>query len=331
MPTNAIELPSGGWLVTEQGGRIVAAGADGSTRTFLDIRDRVSAGGEMGLLGLALAPDFERSGVFWIDYTAAAPRRTVVSSFTSAGGQADPASERVVIEVEQPFANHNGGQIAFGRDGYLYVALGDGGSGGDPQGNGQNTSTLLGSLLRLDVSDRARYQVPADNPFVGQDGRPEIWAYGLRNPWRFSFDRATSRLWAGDVGQNAWEEIDVITRGGNYGWNVLEGAHCFRAESCDQSGKIPPVFEYPNPAQGCSVTGGFVYRGSAMPELVGAYVYADYCSGSIWALRYADGRVTAQAQIAKVDIHISSFAQDRAGEIYALEHATAGGIYRIVR
>lgn len=330
--TGLHQLPDGGWLAVEQAGRIMDfREGDAEASVFLDLRDRVLSGGEQGLLGLALAPDFESSGVLFVNYTADGPRRTVVSSFTSSGGTADPASEAVILEVEQPFANHNGGQIAFGPDGMLYVALGDGGSGGDPMGHGQNTETLLGSLLRFDVSDRTRYQVPEDNPLVGQGGRPEIWAYGLRNPWRFSFDTATGTLWLADVGQSSWEEIDVISGGGNYGWNVMEGEHCFRTASCDQQGLVLPVFEYARAGDECSVTGGFVYRGAAVPELRGAYVYGDYCSGRVWALRSSDGQAGAQAEIARSGVRISSFAQDLAGEVYVLEHSAQGRIFRIVQ
>ena len=218
---------------------------------FLDIRDRVSnRGSEEGLLGLALDP--QSDGYFYVYYSAADPRRSVVSRFAygsegqpTVGPSADPDSELIILEIEQPYANHNGGQIAFGPDGFLYIGLGDGGAAGDPRGNGQDTSTLLGSILRIDVSEATPdqpYAIPPDNPFADGGGRPEIWAYGLRNPWRFSFDRETGDLWTGDVGQNQWEEIDLIERGGNYGWNTLEGNHCFNPrENCDRENKIPPV------------------------------------------------------------------------------------------
>ena len=330
--TGAHQAPDGRWFVVEQPGRILTfREGDAQATVFLDVRSRVNAAGdEEGLLGLALAPDFDRSGVFFVNYTASGPRRTVVSSFASTGTAADPASEAVLLEVAQPFSNHNGGQIAFGPDGHLYVALGDGGSGGDPQGHGQNVETLLGTLLRIDVSDRRAYRVPADNPFVGQAGRDEIWAYGLRNSWRFSFDLETGALWAGDVGQNEWEEVNLITRGGNYGWNVMEGTHCFRTAQCDRSGLIIPITSYPNSgATGCSVTGGFVYRGAAIPALRGAYVYGDYCSGTVWALRHDGARATIEDEIGSAGFRIGSFAQDRDGEIYVLEHATRGGIHRL--
>jgi glucose/arabinose dehydrogenase len=332
---------SGRLVVTEQAGRaLVFEEREEAARAavFLDIRDRVNAGGnEEGLLGLAFAPDYSQSGHVYVNYTASNPRRTVVSRFTARGAAADPASELIVLQVNQPFANHNGGQIAFGPDGFLYIGLGDGGSGGDPQGNGQNLGVLLGKLLRIDVAGATAqqpYRVPADNPFVERSGaRGEIWAYGLRNPWRFSFDPATGRLWLADVGQNAWEEVDVIVRGGNYGWNRMEGAHCYAPQvtDCDRSGLVLPVAEYPRAGGDCSVTGGFVYRGEEIAALRGAYVYGDYCSGRVWALRYDGARVTEQGQLAAGNIRISSFAVDGRGNLYALAHGPGGGIFRLAR
>jgi len=325
--TGAQHAPDGSWYVLEQPGRVLVV-RDGQSRLFLDVTGRVNAdGNEEGLLGLAFSPQFAQNGVYFLSYTASNPRRSVVSSFTVTGG---PSSEAVILQVDQPFSNHNGGQIAFGPDGLLYVALGDGGSGGDPLGHGQNRATLLGDLLRIDVSDRTRYTVPPSNPFVGQAGvRPEIWAYGLRNPWRFSFDMASGDLWLGDVGQSGWEEINLIQRGGNYGWNRMEGNHCFSPQTgCSTSGLVGPVLEYPTRPPECSVTGGFVYRGSTIPALRGSYVYGDYCSGKIWALRVVNGRVES-AQIASAGFNISSFAQDRDGEIYVLQHAGAGVIRRL--
>jgi len=328
------------WLATEQVGRVhlIFPGSQASPEPdagiFLDISNKVSTGGnEEGLLGLALAPDFATSGVFYVYYSAAVPRRSVLSRFESAGNAGIPESETVILEVEQPFANHNGGQIAFGPDGYLYIGLGDGGSARDPQGNGQNLETLLGSILRIDVSGGgAGYTVPPDNPFVGQgSARGEIWAHGLRNPWRFSFDGATGELWVGDVGQNTREEIDLVVAGGNYGWSVMEGFDCLDGgSSCDQDGLLPPVTDYDNGAGDCSVTGGFVYRGSGIPALQGAYVYADYCSGKIWALRYDGAEVTEQQQIAQAPFPVSTFAQGDDYEVYVLDHSGSGGIYRLV-
>jgi glucose/arabinose dehydrogenase len=333
--TGLYQIPSGSWLATEQAGRVRLIDRAGTQATvFMDLTDRVSTdGAEEGLLGLALAPDFVDSGEFYVYYSAADPRRSVLSRFSSTNAAGDAGSEQVILEVDEPFSNHNGGQIVFGPDGFLYIGLGDGGSGGDPRGNGQNPATLLASILRIDVSGGgAGYTIPADNPFVGQgNARAEIWAYGLRNPWRFSFDMATGQLWAGDVGQSTREEIDIIVKGGNYGWNVMEGFGCLDGGSgCNQNGLLLPVTDYANGGGDCAVTGGFVYRGSAIPALQGAYVYGDYCSGKIWALRYEDGEVTAEAQLAQTGFRISSFAQDGDGELYVLETSRSGGIYRLV-
>ena len=328
--TGAFQGPDARWYVLEQPGRILTfREGDANATVFLDIRDHVEFGGEKGLLGFALAPDFARTGVFFVDYTRGGPLRTEITSFTSNGTVANKTSEAVILEIAQPFDNHNGGQLAFGPDGYLYIGMGDGGSGGDPMRNGQNKNVLLAKLLRIDVSDRTRYRVPSDNPFAAGGGRGEIWAYGLRNPWRFSFDTGTGALWLGDVGQDAWEEIDIVSRGANYGWNIMEATHCYNASSCATAGLTLPVFEYPH-SLGCSVAGGFVDRGAA-PDLRGVYVYGDYCSGRIWGIRYASGQVVAQAQIATAGFSIGSFAQDRSGEVYVLQYASSGGIYKITR
>ena len=338
--TGAFQASDGRWYVLEQPGRILTLReGDAGAQVFLDMRSRVESGGEEGLLGFAFAPDFDRSGVFFLDYTAGDPRRTVISSFTSTANSAgsgtvpvaNSASEAVILEIAQPFANHNGGQLAFGPDGYLYIAMGDGGSGGDPFRNGQNKNALLGKILRIDVKDRTKYVVPPDNPFANGGGRGEIFALGMRNPWRFSFDREGGALWVGDVGQDRYEEIDLVTKGGNYGWNVMEGNHCYNAATCDTGGLVAPVFEYGHDAGACSITGGFVYRGAAVPDLRGAYVYADYCNGRVWAMRYASGQVAAQDQVTATGFQVSSLAQDQKGELYVLQYAAAGGIYRIVR
>ena len=323
-------------LVAEQDGRIWAFDPTSSevpaATEFLDITDRVSSRrSEEGLLGLALDPT--NAAHLYVYYSAADPRRSVVSRFTLAADRSrvDPDSELVILEVEQPYANHNGGQIAFGPDGYLYIGLGDGGSAGDPLGSGQDTSSLLGAILRIDVSQSgpARlYSIPPDNPFVSGGGRGEIWAYGLRNPWRFSFDRETGELWAGDVGQNRWEEIDIIQQGGNYGWNRMEGNHCFGArDGCDPTGTVLPVWEYSLDGEPCSVIGGYVYRGSAIPWLRGVYVYGDFCSGEVSGLRYADGQVVEHQRLADTDLRIMSFAEDNDGELYLLSQKS--GIYRL--
>jgi glucose/arabinose dehydrogenase len=251
---------------------------------------------------------------------------------TKDADRADPASEEIVLAVQQPYANHNGGQLAFGPDGYLYIGMGDGGSANDPYGNGQKMSTLLGKLLRIDVESGVRpYAVPPSNPFVGKkEVRPEIWASGLRNPWRFSFDRATGDLFIADVGQNRFEEVNVqpaSSKGGeNYGWNVLEGSHCLRSKTCDTAGLVPPAAEYDH-GRGCSVTGGMVYRGKVLPHFQGNYVYGDYCSGRIWGMREEDGRWNP-AELADTRLSISTFGEDEAGEVYVADHSN-GGIYRL--
>ena len=325
---------SGQVYVVEQHGvvhRIDPATPD-RTDVFLDISPRVSRrGNEEGLLGLAFDPGFAENGRFYVYYSAASPRRSVLSRFEMGrGGLSDAASESVLLEVPQPYPNHNGGMIEFGPDGMLYVALGDGGSAGDPRRHGQNLGTLLGTILRVDVTSEggAPYAIPSDNPFVGQSGaRGEIWAYGLRNAWRFSFDRETGDLWTGDVGQNALEEVDIVRRGGNYGWNEMEGSRCFRP-ACDPGAFEPPVTEYGR-EMGCSITGGYVYRGQRLPDLRGVYLYADFCSGRIWGLRHNGERVTEQAQLARAEFQVPSFGEDEAGEVYVL--GFDGGIYRFAR
>ncbi len=320
---------SGRLFVTLQPGIVMVFPNDpdaASADTFLDIRDRVSnKGNEEGLLGLAFDPKYAESGQFYVYYSAAGPRRSVLSRFSVPPGStaADPASELVLLEIPQPFSNHNGGQIAFGPDGYLYVGLGDGGRAGDPFDNGQDTSTLLGSILRIDVGsvgERGGYGIPPDNPFraAGDGSRPEIWAYGLRNPWRFSFDLETGDLWVADVGQNQYEEVDLIEPGGNYGWNVMEGNSCFSPSTgCSTEGLIRPVVQYGR-EDGCSITGGYVYRGSRLPSLRGAYVYGDFCSGRIWALRYDGTVVSEHLELIDSELRISSFGLDESGELYVL-------------
>ena len=327
-------------FITEQRGVIYAFAASQpqpGSHVFLDINDRVNQGGnEEGLLGLAFDPHYAENGYFYVYYSAANPRRSVVSRFSRDQGNpgvAAPQGEVIIMEVGQPFSNHNGGQLAFGPDGYLYIGLGDGGSAGDPQGNGQNLGTLLGKILRIDVSGlpaTGGYKIPGDNPFVNTAGaRAEIWAFGLRNPWRFSFDKETGLLWAGDVGQNMWEEIDIITKGANYGWNIMEGSHCYSpAAGCNQSGLTLPVVEYDH-SKGCSVTGGYVYRGDKVPSLQGHYIYGDYCSGNIWALGYHDNTVTRNILIAESGLNITSFEEDLAGNLYILSRE--GGIFTLVQ
>lgn len=304
---------------------------------FLDIRDRVESGGEKGLLSIAFHPRYRDNGLFFVDYTArdATGLHTRVSRWRRATTErADPKSETVLLHIGQPYSNHNGGQLAFGPDGYLYIGMGDGGAANDPHGHGQNPGSLLGKLLRIDV-DRAAgaqpYAVPPDNPFVKKQGyRPEIWALGLRNPWRFSFDARNGALWLADVGQNQVEEIDVIRKGGNYGWNVMEGDICTPAVNprCDPSGFEPPIYTYRHP-EGFSVTGGFVYRGTAIPGLCGAYLYADYVSKRLWVLRARDGRVVTQGELQRMPHSVSSFGQDEDRELYLADHS-AGKIFKIM-
>ena len=319
---------SGRAFVVEQGGIILtfdSAATTSTVDTFLDIRDRVNKSGwEEGLLGLAFHPQFESNGFFYVNYTAASPRRTVISRFTASPAStnaADKSTEQITLTFEQPYANHNGGCLEFGPDGYLYIATGDGGSGGDPHNNGQNTQTLLGKILRIDVNSTEggnQYAIPDDNPFASAtDGsRGEIYAYGLRNPWRFSFDLPTGRLWAADVGQDAIEEIDIIENGKNYGWSVMEGKNCFKPTTgCDTAGLALPVFQYTH-ADGQSVTGGYVYRGERAPSLQGKYIFADFLSGRIWALSYTVGQPASVQQLPKTELSISSFGVDARGELY---------------
>jgi glucose/arabinose dehydrogenase len=330
---------SGRLFVIEQPGRIrIVTDGTVTEAPFLDITDRVgSSGNEQGLLGLAFAPDYGTSGRFYVDYTDA-NGNTVVSRFTASGDAADPASEETILTQEQPYPNHNGGCLAFGPDGFLYIGFGDGGSQGDPNGNGQNLGTWLGKILRIDpsqASGETAYTVPESNPFVGTDGAlPEIAFYGLRNPWRFSFDRESGDLWIGDVGQNLYEEIDfvpaaeAVTGGQNFGWRIKEGDSCYDADTCDDTGLTPPVFVYAHEVGGCSVTGGYVYRGSAVPSLVGTYLCGDYCSGLVWGIGPdGNGGFTA-ANPVESGLSISSFGQDEAGELYVTDIG-GGGVYRI--
>ncbi|HKW14760.1 MAG TPA: PQQ-dependent sugar dehydrogenase [Candidatus Krumholzibacteria bacterium] len=318
-----------------------------TSAVFLDLRSRVDhSGNEMGMLGLAFHSDFGSHPEFFVDYTASwmtanggmpepiLKRITRVSRFTAPAKQSGgiASSEEAVIEIDQPYTNHNGGQVAFGPDGMLYIALGDGGSAGDPQGNAQNVRALLGKLLRIDVSKKP-YAIPPDNPFAPrplvatdrpESARGEIYAYGLRNPWRFSFDRATGQLWTGDVGQNTYEEIDIIEKGKNYGWDCREAAHAFQpaSQQCDlcktAHDLVDPVWEYGR-TQGISVTGGYVYRGKALPDLVGWYVYADYGSGNVWALRMENGKAVNRL-LANAHAFISTFGVDENDEIYLCAH-----------
>ena len=322
-------------FVVEQGGlvRIFRDGAVDPT-PFLDLRERVGTGGERGLFGLVFHPDHASNGYVFVHYTGT-DGDTRVSRFRVSGNpdEVDPGSETILLTAEQPFSNHNGGHLAFGPDGYLHVALGDGGSGGDPEGNGQDRSTVLGAILRLDVDGGAPW-VPADNPFVDDpEARDEIWAYGLRNPWRFSFDRETGDLWIGDVGQNRREEIDWLPAGGsggeNFGWNVMEGTECYDAAECDRTGLVLPVHDYATGSDGtCSVTGGFAYRGTAIPDLRGRYIFSDFCAGWVRALAHDAGVVSGVTTLATGLTRVTSFGEDGNGELYVLE--IGGTVWRLV-
>ena len=323
-PIGAVAVPSdNAWWILEKGGTIrrVDESLPDLATTVADLSDRVESGSsEAGLLGLAFHPDFAQNGRVYVSYTApGAPLTSVVARYTSSDGgrTLDPTSETIVLTLDQPYANHNGGHVLFGPDGMLYVGFGDGGSGGDPQGNAQNTGSLLGKILRLDVDGAAPYAIPPDNPFAVGGGRAEVWAFGLRNPWRFHFDRATGTLWAADVGQDAWEEIDIIEAGRNYGWNVREGAHCYNQSTCETAGLTDPVAEYGRDG-GCSITGGYVYRGTTVP-LAGAYLFGDFCSGNLWALaRTADGGYQSHL-IADTALNIASFAENDHGELLIVD------------
>ena len=327
---------SGALYVVEQAGRISTISASGgSAQPFLDISERVHSGGEQGLLGLAFHPDFEANGRFFVDYTDT-HGDTVVSEFVRPpDGVLDTTAERVLLHVNQPFSNHNGGMLAFGPDGYLYIGLGDGGSGGDPNGNGQNPATLLATILRIDVDSGDPYAIPPDNPFANGAGgaRPEVWDYGLRNPWRFSFDRLTGGLFIGDVGQDTREEIDAEPAGSggrNYGWNIMEGDQCYGRSTCARGGLTPPAAAYGRD-ENCAVTGGYVYRGSPV-------------SGALWRLRLLrllqrqavgprraarlSGAQPRVYELGRSGLGPSSFGEDEAGELYIVDHS--GSIYRLV-
>jgi glucose/arabinose dehydrogenase len=322
--------------VVEQAGLIRVVGADGVTADtpLLDLTAAVTFGGEQGLLGLAFHPDYADNGRFFVDYTRAPDGATVISQFNAVDGVADPASERQLLVIEQPFDNHNGGMIAFDATGMLLIGTGDGGSGGDPFGAGQDPGVLLGKLLRIDVDGGEPYGIPPDNGFVDSDAhRPEIHATGLRNPWRFSVDPEGGHVYIGDVGQGAWEEVSVLPGGAgglNFGWNAVEGPDCF-LEGCNVSAYTAPVLSYGHD-EGCSIVGGYTYRGTAQPALEGIYLFGDYCSGTIWAA-VADEMLAGEAQavrVASFDGRLVSFGVDEVGELYAVDkegrilHVVAG-------
>ena len=337
--------------VAEQRGTIRVMEADEPLGIYLDIRDRVGEINlEGGIMGFAFHPDYAENGYVFVGYVAGtgATRRTVVSRFVRSAEdppRADPASEEVLLEVAQPEFNHNGGSVAFGPDGYLYIPLGDGGNSATQAVNGQDPTTLLGSVLRIDVDNLdpgLPYGIPPDNPFADSDGperdgperdgpeRDEIYAWGFRSPWRMSFDAATGDLWLGDVGQDRYEEVDRVVRGGNYGWDVMEALHCYNPRTdCSMEGLVLPVWEYDR-GDGRSVTGGYVYRGATLPELIGTYIYGDFISGKIWSLDVdSESGMVTNTELLEADFLVSSFGEDADGELYALDYF--GSVYRIVR
>ena len=323
-------------FVVEQVGRIrIIQNGQLLETPFLDIRSRVLSGGERGLLSMVFHPNYATNGFFYVNFTDQPGGHTRVERFTVTAGSpnvANAASSKLIIAINQPFSNHNGGQLAFGADGKLYIGMGDGGSGGDPLNHGQDRSTLLGDLLRIDIDAGDPYAIPADNPYAGSTQfRPEIWAYGLRNPWRFSFDRTDGVIYIADVGQNQYEEINAVSAtqaGVNYGWRTMEGAHCYNTTNCTTTGLQQPVHEYTH-ADGCSITGGYVYRGSRIPGLVGHYLYSDYCTGFLKSFKLVNRAATDHRTWNIGDIgSVLSFGQDASGELYIL--TSNGRVSRII-
>ena len=319
-----------GLYVAQKTGRVIAVrNGRVDPSPVLDLSEQVSLGSEQGLLGLAFSPSGQHLYVNFTDTNG----DTRVAGYAMRKGRADPATRRDVLLVDQPYSNHNGGNLVFGPDGYLYIGLGDGGSGGDPHGNGQSLTTLLGKMLRVDPrpSGERPYAIPRDNPFVDRPGaRPEIWAYGLRNPWRYSFDRETGDLWIGDVGQSGWEEVDFQSSGSsggeNHGWNLMEGDHRYAGDD-PPAEAVRPVFEYSHDGGGCTVTGGYVYRGESIPDLYGSYVFGDFCLGELSALRLRNGRVIDHRVLGPLVPNLSSFGEDPRGELYAM--SLGGELYRL--
>jgi glucose/arabinose dehydrogenase len=337
-PISITVSPDGWLLVNERMGRVIAVDPEsGSTEVALDISDRVIGQGEQGLLGLALHPNWPDDPRAYVHYSSLeGDGDTVLSEFRVTDDplppRLDPTTERVLLTVDQPYVNHNGGQLAFGPDGFLYMGLGDGGSGGDPHGNGQNPDVLLGKILRLNVDGDGGYAIPPENPFADGGGAPEALLIGLRNPWRFSFDRETGLLWIGDVGQSLVEEIDrvdpVADAGANLGWNVMEGSQCFSEENCSADGLTLPVAEYGHDL-GCSVTGGYVYRGDAIPDLRGWYLFSDFCTGTLFGIPSDTEGVIGPRTLFDPGFSVSTFGEDPDGELYVADLG-GGKIYRIV-
>jgi len=322
-------------FVVEQAGRIrIFQNGSLLSTPFLDIQNRVTSGGERGLLGIAFHPDYRNNRRFFLNYTNNRPTlKTIIAEYQTSASNSNVAqtTERVLREINQPFDNHNGGQLLFGPDGYLYIGMGDGGSGGDPQNNAQNLDSLLGKMLRIDVDGAQPYAIPPTNPFVNRSGADEAWAFGLRNPWRFSFDRLTGRLFAADVGQTTREEVDIIERAGNYGWRRYEASLCYNPTSgCENPApEFPfqfPIAEYGR-AEGVSVTGGYMYRGQLFPELIGTYLFSDYGSGRIWGLTETSLGTWTRTELFRSGLSVSSFGEDEAGEVYVVNHS--GSIHRI--
>jgi glucose/arabinose dehydrogenase len=323
-------------FVVEQPGRIrIIKNGQLLATPFLDITSKVSSGGERGLLSVAFHPSYAMNGFFYVNYTDLLGNTRVERFKVTANPDvADITSSRLILTVAQPFANHNGGLNVFGPDGMLYIGLGDGGGAGDPQGNGQNLGTLLGKILRIDVDHSDPYTIPADNPFVGRAGaRGEIWAFGLRNPWRFAFDKLGGLLYVADVGQDRFEEVDVVvstTAGVNYGWNIMEGLSCFNSSACSQTALELPALVYDHSVGACSIIGGYVYRGTVLTEIIGHYFYSDYCAGFLKSFRYQNGRTTEEHTWNVGNIgSVTSFGEDSAGELYMT--SANGRVYKIVR
>ncbi len=320
---------NGRLFVVEQTGRIrVIRKGVLQSAPFLDLRSKVSTGGERGLLGLAFHPDYSWNRKFYVNYTDRNGDTVIAQYLRSAtnASQADASSVKIVLRIPQPYSNHNGGMITFGPDRYLYIGMGDGGSSGDPGNRAQSLSSLLGKMLRINVDTRKAYAVPPTNPYVGVSGNDLIWSFGLRNPWRFSFDRQTGDLWIGDVGQNRYEEIDRSLapnagRAANYGWRQLEGNACYNpATNCRRTGKTMPLAVYSH-SVGCSVTGGYVYRGTTYPDLRGVYLFGDYCSGRIWGVDAAGANTQVPVQLVDTAARITSFGEDQVGNLYLVDHA----------